>query len=1384
MTAVRGFRNWRGWRKVAWLVFGVVFCLAALIVFFPNSLLNQRVAAGLTDYLVKQLGPEAICAEVELGWRHVSIKDILLPLDKHGTMLYIARIDATIDPLIAISQPGAYERSISTINVVEPRLQLHLPEKKEQGNSSGLVPSSVFKTLAQIDSLRSFTFEDGKIEILKNDTTLFSLFDIQGGLKNANGKFHLIAGGEARTPVKVDFRVTGELVPAEQHLNLTTTAESNETEFAIQRPPFDTIAINAGRAELSVQQDSSEVKISGNFDLNELELRILGQSVFVPDAQFVLNKDIISWDSMEIRTAGVEAQSSGKVGIRDSLRIESNLIAQIDFGIVLKAFGVADSGIVGQAQLSSTIGGTLLKPTVSVTLHSDSIRAMGETARAIIVYADLRDRFVSVSGCSLTTSYGDLRARGELELAKGYPVELQGEFRPSAAPKLFGQSTAIDVTEFAAEGVIRSPHLRWLVRDSSATLLGNGTAVQDSGGWTFAFSNPAGKTGSISILTNDGAWQVSASNAHILVPIAFPTTTASLASVKQFEFGFTGDQNSGASKLTVTSDSLRGSVVARVLRQLEFDGNYHRDIDGVLDLNGSWYGLSGEGEEFFGQGNIKVSNNLVTIENLYVDEAGSLTGTVRIDTPSVDLSMSIEQLPLSRLPIVASVADKWKLAGVVSGEVSASGPVDALQWYADISLVEGVAQGVPGYWGLLTAEGRNDRIESLFSSFGRGVRSIFEASGSLDISQNTIDMRADFPASDCADFIQALSGRTGILSGNLDGEVLVFGKLSAPDVVASMRVAHGELLGELTVDKFSLDATVGTEADGKRTLAVPQLSFYKENEYSFTGELTAEPTKGGPFRAYFEGSGDFLDLLQQVDADFTSLGSDSRLRVEVGGTWDAPKFVGGELIVREGEFTYPPAAPGTLTMNMLLHLNSEGLVDTGRIQVDAGPDNIRLEFLGTDDPRVGMLTPLVIPKPRIELGILYLSSSDNGIAVRLPGFMKPEWLGRLTTGANEYSGITISAFGDTRLRIGGEVLMRDARFTFPFFSYGGGRIRPVTKWLVDRLYEAEWDLDITMGNGSHYDVEITGFKDSDLFAQIGDNVLLNTVAEYLDHISVDAIVSPTETPLVMEGALVDSSLRLYGKLSASSGKADYLDQTFWIEKLQAEFDETDIFPIISGRSATYGVDSVGRTVPVYLTIYEIDPESNTRVPYGRFEEVTYVLEADGYPDQEQVLALLGYDLTNFSQGKAEQLLTRTAMTAAKRIWLDPISRRLERATFFDEISLAPGGGVSASIFRQQRESVLRDTLESSGVVRFLKGSNVTVGKYFTKDIFVTYTGELAEAAGEIEGGRLGLIHYWNLQYRVVPLSPDFVLDFAVEYDEASRRRDESVALKYSFVLEP
>jgi hypothetical protein len=183
------------------------------------------------------------------------------------------------------------------------------------------------------------------------------------------------------------------------------------------------------------------------------------------------------------------------------------------------------------------------------------------------------------------------------------------------------------------------------------------------------------------------------------------------------------------------------------------------------------------------------------------------------------------------------------------------------------------------------------------------------------------------------------------------------------------------------------------------------------------------------------------------------------------------------------------------------------------------------------------------------------------------------------------------------------------------------------------------------------------------------------------------------------------------------------------------------------------------------------------------DELTFVLEdASGNPP-ENVLALLGYDVGNVG-GKAQQVVASSIVRAVGRQWLDPIERRIERWTPLDEFTISPAGGRSTSLARLQRQHVAKDTLQSSSVVRFFTGSQLTVGKYLSSDMFVTYTGELAESETAPESGRLSLVHLWNLEYRIKPLSPDLVVDFAVEYDEFERKRDESVSLKYSFPLEP
>ncbi len=1373
----------RSWRRLLWLGGGGLAALGVLFLFFPSALLNQRAAAGLTDYLVGQLGPDAMCAEVDLSWRSVVLRDVVLPLDKRGTQLSISRIEVGIDPLIVLSQPGEYERMVRNIQLVGPRLELVVGGRSEGRADSGLVPQAVFDILGRADSLRGFAFEDGQITLRNADSAIFQARGIRGNVVPDGDHYSLIARAQSETPVKLDARLDGEIAPQRKHLEIVASVSLAAGEIPVAAGALDSIGFNDAQAEVRLRQDGGKAVLSAWVQARDVEGRIAGHSIFAPEIRVNLDSSIVRWDSLQLRGPGVEALTSGTIALADSERLFAVVDADILVDRLSSALGQDAVRLSGFGRLHADISGTLREPVARALIAADTLTIAGEQLRGIALEASAAGKTIELVHGAIQSYYGTLDIAGRWNGTQA-PFELTGLLKPRPLPKLFGRQSALTTLEFVANGTVAEPELRWVARDSLELILGSGYATYSNAALALTLVDPTGASGRVVLRTDSGNVVVSATNAHVVVPVLYPTTAAVLSPIEELTVDFQGDADDGEAAVTLENRPDSTSIAARIVRRLEFDGAYTRGDDQSIYLSGNWRGLSGEGQRFFGQGDITLFEDSLTISDFYIDEAGSLSGTVRIDTPRVDLSMSIDQLPLARLPMMTRASDKWGLGGMLSGELTATGPISAIDWYADVSLVEGEAQGVPGYWSLLTAEGQNDRVSSMFFSFGRGTRSIVEATGEVNMGANSLDVRVEFPTSDCADFIQALSGKTGLLSGDLDGEILIFGKLNAPEVVASVTVTNGELVGELTVNEFMINAALTTEHDGTRVLAVPQLAFGKDGKYKFTGELSAEPRAGGPFRAYIEGSGDFLNMLQQVDAEFTSMGSNCSLRAEVGGTWEAPRYIGGELRIADGNFTYPPATPGPLVMNALIGVNRDGVVDSGMIQVDADEDFIRLDMLRAGDPRVASLAPLVIPKPRIELGVFYLTSSVDGVNVRLPGFMKPDWLGRLTFGSGEFAALTISAYDSTRLRIAGEADVRDARFTFPFLSYGGGRMRPVTKWLVDRLYEAWWDIDISMGSGSHYDVEITGFRDSELFTRMGNNPILATLAEYVDHISLDAVVTPTETPLVMEGAIVDSSLRLYGKLGGSSGTADYLDQTFWVQKLVAEFDGTDIFPIISGTAETYGVDSVGRTVPVHLTIYEIDPETNTRTPFGRFEDVTYVLEADGYPDQEQVLGLLGYDFTNMPEGKAQQLLTRTAFTAAKRIWLDPISRKLERATRLDQISLAPGGGASPSIFRQQREAVLRDTLESSGVVRYLTGSNVTVGKYFTRDLFVTYTGELAEAAGEIEGGRLGLVHYWNLQYRVVPVSPDFVLDFAVEYDEASRRRDESVAVTYSFELEP
>ena len=79
-------------------------------------------------------------------------------------------------------------------------------------------------------------------------------------------------------------------------------------------------------------------------------------------------------------------------------------------------------------------------------------------------------------------------------------------------------------------------------------------------------------------------------------------------------------------------------------------------------------------------------------------------------------------------------------------------------------------------------------------------------------------------------------------------------------------------------------------------------------------------------------------------------------------------------------------------------------------------------------------------------------------------------------------------------------------------------------------------------------------------------------------------------------------------------------------------------------------------------------------------------------------------------------------------------------------------------------------------------SQLTVGKYLTDDLFLSYTGLWKTGINAANERHFGFLHRWNFDYRIRPVSGNLVLTFGYEYDSLERLKDRMVALRYTFIF--
>jgi hypothetical protein len=1373
-----------------------------VIVVFSLGPVRRALKAKFDDLLIQKLGKGAAIASMKVGLKSVALSGVVLPLDKNGSELRIRDAKIAIVASDILSGGEQLERIVRTMRVsgVEVYLRTASSSHASDGDSAWLpkisVPRSVYKELLRLDSLNRIEISDAAVVVAGDKIPPRAVCRLNGVVeRRGNGMFQLAASGYYLGDSANAIHLTG---------NVSALARSLELQAVLTVPPGKIpllkdnapVITSGGRVSARVTASDDSTVIHGGASLDDFQVATRAGDVRIKSLRASLSDDTLLIEHCDVTTPFCTGSADGDVILRGkgALRIDGDFRAE-NLAALHDALNDVPA-LEGAADLSIHVRGSVSAPDIHGSLRSAELTAFGKQFAGVQLEARLGGDSLRIESFACSIPEGKADLNGTIRNLTKPNMDLRGGFVFTSVPSVLGWKSGVSELHFNATGPLTAPRAHVILVSNDGRDIGDAALLRSGDDWEVDFQPDSVRPSRIQFGLTDGGVKVTARDVQTILTLAFPDLRPALEPLREFDLHYEGNGARG----TVQWDALLSpdstALLPQIAREAHFSGSYNRQGPAQVALEGKWTGVAGDGYPFDGRADLRLEDKVLLIDRVFIDAAGELRGRVDVENGTLALELEVNDLPLRRLPIRPVTESAINLNGTLSGIVSVLGSFEKPDWQADLSMIDGTAFGVPGYWLNLQASGEALAMDIEELEIGRDVRRIVDASGNIDFGRNQISITAEVGSARAEDFVLALTGRQGIISGELAGRGAISGDLNRPDVEVELSVHDGNLLRELHVDDFTASFRTEDTPGGERILRIPSIRFSKANAYQFELNADLVPRSDGALHAHIEGSGDFLDLVEQLESSFHTHGSTGSLHLDFGGTVSRPRFLGGEFSLTKGEFDYRGATPDLVGTDIKIELTPEGVVQSGEINFRSGNQWVRIETIPDCDSTVAGLEPLIIPRPHVCLGVLQIETGSEGMPLHLPGLMRSDWYGNLIFGSSAGRPVTISGIGSDRLLISGNALVEDARVTFPFVGSGPSRpgapphqLRPVEAWLVQRLVEGQWNMDVAVGTGCRYDVEITGLKDSELFGPLRNSAVFETLAGYLDHLSIDAMLDPGNLPLGIRGCLNDTTFHLNGRASSLRGKVDYLDQTFDIEHVYADFDETNVMPTLEGRASTTGVDSTGRSVPVYLTLYQIDRETGTRQPRGRLSDMTVVLEGDANQTPEQVLALLGYTSAGGNvSGKAEQVVASTFARALGRQWINPLTRRLERWTWLDEISISPGGGHTAPLTRQQRTAALQaDSTQQLSAFRFFTGSQLTVGKYLTRDLFFTYTGELSEGQsyiGPYQKDRLGLIHTWNLEYRINPLSRDLVLDFAVEYDEVIRRRDESVSLKYFFALEP
>jgi hypothetical protein len=421
-----------------------------------------------------------------------------------------------------------------------------------------------------------------------------------------------------------------------------------------------------------------------------------------------------------------------------------------------------------------------------------------------------------------------------------------------------------------------------------------------------------------------------------------------------------------------------------------------------------------------------------------------------------------------------------------------------------------------------------------------------------------------------------------------------------------------------------------------------------------------------------------------------------------------------------------------------------------------------LDSIQTDN----QIEPLIISDWGLNFGIIEFRTNEKGVPLHIPGLMEEEdegWF--IVKGQESVTHFQISGPSEHPLARG-TILANNTPFTFPFIF--DEETSPEPSLSEEILESIRWDVDLFPQNDVHYVKQLPGL---------------------IDNVWINAFIDPQISQLKFSGIISDETFRAEGLVQSTRGNIEYLDLNFRVDKFAAEFDKSDIFPIVYGKASTTISDSSGFPSNIYLTLFVYDKDNKIELERGRWsDDIRFKLSSDNPTigsNEAQILAALGYSFDKINRDEVAQVFGNSTDHLLFRPLFRPVERKLERTLGLDVIRFR-------SHFARNMMDVLNgkdETLDSGSNLYhdidyryfLFRSTQVMVGKFLSNNLYFLYSGQLDAGRLKYQEPGIGLRHSIDLEYRILP---NLLLELQYNYDSLllSKREDKRIQLKHSFVF--